>query len=232
MEVRDTGGLMNRTTRSVVIEKEEPVAAFSYSPSDPTTQDTVDFTDESYDIDGNIRSWTWRFGDGEVSYERNPSHQYEDDGDYEVELSIRDNDGLKGSVSKKITVLNVPPEIVSIEHSPADPTTLDVVEFTGNSEDPDGATGDWQWDFGDGSTSIEMNTSHEYEDNGAYTVQLTVTDDDGAVSNATAEVEVLSSSDQKGNKKENTGDIALVLLLVVILLIVVSGFLWLRMKRH
>src|SRR5699024_9066384 len=34
------------------------------------------------------------------------------------------------------------------------------------------------WDFGDGSTSTEENPVHVYTEQGSYTVQLTVTDED------------------------------------------------------
>ena len=44
------------------------------------------------------------------------------------------------------------------------------VQFTDTSTGP--AT-QWQWDFGDGTTSIEQNPSHEYTAPGDYTVTLT-----------------------------------------------------------
>jgi len=53
-----------------------PIANFSYSPLNPITADTIQFTDLSYDLDGNIVSWLWEFGDGSYSYKQNPSHQY------------------------------------------------------------------------------------------------------------------------------------------------------------
>ena len=34
----------------------------------------------------------------------------------------------------------------------------------------------WAWDLGDGSSSDEMNPTHTYNDQGYYTVSLTVTD--------------------------------------------------------
>jgi PKD repeat protein/glucose/arabinose dehydrogenase len=47
------------------------------------------------------------------------------------------------------------------------------VSFTDVSTVP-GATA-WAWDFGDGATSTEQNPMHTYEEDGVYTVRLTVT---------------------------------------------------------
>ena len=41
---------------------------------------------------------------------------------------------------------------------------------------------EWAWDFGDGSTSAEENPIHTYEEDGTYTVSLTVTTDIGTES--------------------------------------------------
>lgn len=40
-----------------------PIADFTFSPTSPTTQDTIQFTDQSSDTDGTIASWNWDFGD-------------------------------------------------------------------------------------------------------------------------------------------------------------------------
>ena len=49
-----------------------------------------------------------------------------------------------------------------------------------------------EWDFGDGSAAIAgtLTPSHIYSDNGIYTVTLTVTDNDGAISSDTLSVTV------------------------------------------
>ena len=39
-----------------------------------------------------------------------------------------------------------------------------------------GAVATWSWEFGDGVTSTEQNPTHVYEEEGVYTVSLTVTD--------------------------------------------------------
>ena len=54
------------------------------------------------------------------------------------------------------------------------------VSFDGSqSTSPNGNIVSYEWDFGDGSTSIRMKTSHIFTSAGEYTVTLTVTDDHG-----------------------------------------------------
>jgi len=75
-------------------ENQPPEADFSYSPPNPTTLDIVTFTDTSTDPDGTIVNLTWDFGDGNFSYERNPTHIYPASGDYTVTLTVVDELGL------------------------------------------------------------------------------------------------------------------------------------------
>ncbi len=66
--------------------------------------------------------------------------------------------------------------------------------FTDASTDTDGTIASWSWDFGDGSISTEQNPSHTYVANGTYTVQLTVTDDQGATGTTSQAVTVNDGS--------------------------------------
>ncbi len=59
-----------------VVINQPPVADFTWAPSNPTTQDIVQFTDLSYDPVGDIVNWTWDFGDGNSSFDQHPTHQY------------------------------------------------------------------------------------------------------------------------------------------------------------
>jgi hypothetical protein len=45
---------------------------------------------------GNIDSWSWDFGDGFSSTEKNPSHQYNQAGTYQVCLTVKDVDNTGG----------------------------------------------------------------------------------------------------------------------------------------
>jgi thermitase len=73
-------------------ENEKPTALFNSTIVDLK----VDFTDRSFDKDGNIAAWSWEFGDGGgTSIEQNPSHTYQDAGKYTVKLTVTDNrDGV------------------------------------------------------------------------------------------------------------------------------------------
>lgn len=74
------------------------------------------------------------------------------------------------------------------------------VTFSDASSDSDGTIISWSWIFGDGSTSTAQNPTHTYSSAGTYTVQLTVTDNEGATGSSSQNVTV---SDQA------TGDILL-----------------------
>ena len=50
------------------------------------------------------------------------------------------------------------------------------VSFTNTSYDPDGDPMVFNWDFGDGSFSMEQNPVHTYDAAGDYTVLLTASD--------------------------------------------------------
>jgi hypothetical protein len=69
------------------------------------------------------------------------------------------------------------------------------VHFTDASSDSDGTIVSRAWDFGDGNTSAETDSSHAYAAAGTYTATLTVTDDDGAPSIATRTVTVAAVVD-------------------------------------
>lgn len=62
-------------------------------------------------------------------------------------------------------------------------------DFDGTgSTDIDGSIQSYAWDFGDGATSTDAITGHEYSSSGEYEVSLVVTDDDGATDEITTQV--------------------------------------------
>ena len=163
----------------VVAANLPPVADFSYLPLEPTTQDEINFTDQSSDPDGEVVAWSWDFGDGSTSDIQSPSHRYAKSGHYTVTLTVTDDCGKTDEASQKISVKNVAPT-ANFNYTPEKPTDLDTIQFTDLSSDPDGEIVKWLWNFDDGTTSDVQTPSHRYADDGEYVVKLTVTDDDGA----------------------------------------------------
>jgi|GEM_PF-7100698 len=53
----------------------------------------------SYDVDGNIISYIWDFGDGFTGIGMRPTHTYTLGGNYTVTLTVTDNEGAKNSTS-------------------------------------------------------------------------------------------------------------------------------------
>lgn len=65
------------------------------------------------------------------------------------------------------------------------------IQFDGSSSyDSDGTIVSYSWDFGDGQSGTGINPSHAYAASGLYNVTLTVTDNVGGTSRATASVSI------------------------------------------
>ncbi|MCD6573676.1 MAG: PKD domain-containing protein [Thermoplasmata archaeon] len=190
LTVRDDDGATNSTTKQIVVSNVPPVANFIYSPSNPTDLDIVHFTDLSYDNDGFIVNWTWSFGDGEISYEQNPSHKYADDGTYNVTLTVTDDDGATNSTTKQIVVSNVPP-VANFTWHPANPKVEQNITFDASlSYDSDGNIVNYTWQFGN-SVAYGRVVIHSYAYVGKYNVTLIVTDNDGATAIVTKSIKVI-----------------------------------------
>ena len=66
--------------------------------------------------------------------------------------------------------------------------------FTDASSDLDGLVASWSWAFGDAGTATTQSVSHAYGAAGTYTVQLTVTDNQGATGTTSQSVTVTAPS--------------------------------------
>jgi len=91
---------------------QNPIASFTYSPVNPFTLETVTFNaSTSYDPDGNIVSYKWDFGDGNITTVTIPiiTHTYttaQSTVNYTVTLTVTDNEGSIGSASQIVPVTN------------------------------------------------------------------------------------------------------------------------------
>jgi endonuclease/exonuclease/phosphatase family metal-dependent hydrolase len=99
-----------------------------------------------------------------------------------------------------IQVLSTPPPPpsnqvpqVSISAAPNTGTSPLLVTFTSSAYDPDGYITSYQWNFGDGKTSLAANPTNTYQSAGTYTARLMVTDNGGATTTASIQINVGSA---------------------------------------
>ncbi|MEM3341854.1 MAG: NosD domain-containing protein, partial [Thermoplasmata archaeon] len=81
-----------------------PQASFSANVFNGSAPLTVNFTSTSTDPDGTILSYRWNFGDGNTSTQQNATHTFTQPGNYDVKLTVIDDDGLSASYNRTITV--------------------------------------------------------------------------------------------------------------------------------
>ena len=148
----------------------------------------------------NALSISWNFGDGANSSEHNPEHTYLSEGNYTVTLTTSNKNGTD-SMSTRITVLEykiIPTAEFNV--NTASGYAPLVVQFTDNSQNAI----NWNWDFGDGTTSTEQNPAHTYSEAGNYAVNLIVSNANGTASK-TATITVQSSSDSGSSGGSSSG---------------------------
>jgi Tol biopolymer transport system component/chitodextrinase len=166
------------------VSNQDPVAVFT-PPATPYAGVAARFSDTSSDTDGTVVAWSWDFGDGGASPDRNPEHLYATAGIYTVRLTVTDDDGATDSTTRSVVVV-VPPPIPPVASfaPPANARAGQPAAFVNLSTDADGTIVSQEWNFGDGESSTDANPVHVYADPGEYTASLTVTDDDGETDTA------------------------------------------------
>lgn len=118
--------------------------------------------------------YKWNFGDGGVSYEREPIWIYDVDGEYMVTMKVTDKTGKTSSWSVTIRVYPRPKANFEITPDKA-VLPIDEIRFSNFST---GATS-YRWSFGDGETSTDYQPVHKYVKYGKYDVSLVAFSENG-----------------------------------------------------
>ncbi|MEZ4958502.1 MAG: PKD domain-containing protein [Saprospiraceae bacterium] len=151
-------------------------ANFESSPACPNAP--VEFIDRSIFVTGaSITGWTWDFGDpgsgaANTSSLQDPTHIYNVPGSYPVTLTLTEASGCQVSFTKNITVFTPPSVNFAL------PTlTCENAALPFNAIVPANVASVY-WEFGepssgDGNSSELVNSFHEFDAPGPYTVTLT-----------------------------------------------------------
>ncbi len=190
--VVDNAGGIDIRHRPVTVVNAPPVAVLTRTCNGLGC--TFDASGSS-DPDGTIARYSWSFGDGTTSPwgASMANHTYAAAGTYTVTLTVTGNNYGTATESQTFSVarINAPPVAW---YTPAC-VGLSCSFNASGSWDPDGTIASYAWNFGDGTTGSGATASRTYVAGGTYTVQLTVTDNDGATTTWTQSVTVVALSE-------------------------------------
>ncbi|MCR9173115.1 MAG: PKD domain-containing protein [bacterium] len=146
-----------------------PVADYTYTANCNNNQVLVQFTDASTISNGTINFWFYDFGGQGTSATANPLQPFASNGDFTVLHYVETTDGCRDSISQ---IVSIPPApIANFSYNTNNGLNIGAVfNFINTSTN---ATS-YDWDFGNGNTSIDEDPNNTYFANGNYLVTLTV----------------------------------------------------------
>lgn len=213
LTVTDDLGQPATTTQSVVVgSPPSPTARFTFSPTQPTVNETVVYSaSTSSTAQGQtITDYFWNFGDDpscpavsgappSTCYVQTSapviSHPFARAGNFNVNLVVRDSAGRIGSTSNTVPVGSGNPVPV-ITVSPPSPVRGSAAIFDGTGTTTSGGAtiASYTWTFGDNTASQTGSvTTHTYASSlpaGTYVVRLTVVDNQNRSGTTTVTVTV------------------------------------------
>ncbi|WNZ29620.1 MAG: PKD domain-containing protein [Candidatus Bathyarchaeota archaeon] len=223
--ITDSIGVTDEDTCIIRVMNKAPIASFTFSPENPSIYDSINIIDHSYDSDGTITSWFWDFGDGTNSTEQNPTHTFKEKNEYQITLTVTDNQGAEDSKTQTLTMTNLPPE-ACFECNTTDFQIGKEIQFLDNSTDPENKLVSWLWDFGDGNSSNLQTPTHKFLEKGDYNVTLTVADDENANSTYIITISVIEQIE------DNTATLWILAVAAIAVASVVFVTLFLRNRKQ
>ena len=189
--VTDDRGATASTTRQLAVTTPNQPPKASFTTTATTLTVAVDAS-ATADADGTVASYAWGFGDGATGSGATASHTYARAGTYTVRLTVTDDQGATDTATHDVVV--PAPNAAPTASFTVTPSGSAVTVDGSGSSDTDGTVASYAWDFGDGGSGTGSTAQHTYAAAGAYTVRLTVTDDQGATGSATESVTVAAST--------------------------------------
>ncbi len=177
-------GCKDTIAKNVVVH---PLPEVDYSTTNVCDGSIVSYADlTTIPITDTLQSWTWDFDDNStVDTNQNTSHLYTDPGSYSVQLVVVSSFGCIDSTAKT-SIVN-PNPVVDFGANDSTGCEPFCVSFQDSSSIITGNNVAWLWNFGDtSSTSNLQNSLFCYHNDSVYspmyyTISLTVTSDSGCV---------------------------------------------------
>ena len=156
-----------------------------------------DFTDvcSGFDIQlGNLstlssgtKSYKWDFGDGLFSFDETPSKTYVTAGQYDVELTVVSDQSCEDSITKQVTVYDLPVAEFTLNDTCANTT----VSLANTSSIVSTDVLSYLWSLGDNTVSTDTDPIKSYVIEGDYDVKLVVTSDKSCTDSVTESITIM-----------------------------------------
>ncbi|AKB81516.1 Cell surface protein [Methanosarcina barkeri 3] len=186
-----------------VIQATPPSADFTSNRTEGSRPLNIAFKDISTGLPD---SWSWNFGDGNTSADKNPVHVYSSDGVYTVTLKVTNSKGSNSTQKINYITVSTKPPLSNFYSNITSGNIPLTVQFTDTST---GSPASWNWNFGDGTNSTEQNPIHTYFSAGTYNVTLVVSNING-ITSKTATINACENGDPNsgsdGSSEESSHD--------------------------
>ncbi len=157
------------TATIVITVYPQPYVHFEHNETNCMGQE-IQFVNNSVGVSGNY----WDFGDGDTSTLNNPVHVYDSPGTYTITLvGVSFGEQCENEYISTITINDTP----APDFDPS--TTYGCAPLEVSFENTSSNALFYEWDFGDGNTSIQTSPTHTFEEAGTYQVTLLATDVNG-----------------------------------------------------
>lgn len=194
-------GCADSISRPIFV-KETPLPDFV---SDNTRSCKTPFTVKFSNLTPGDNTYVWDFGDGTGSTDINPNHTYTDSGSYTVTLIAASINGCSDTIKKTqyiqvglpVITFNDLPQMGCVPLTISPSSTIAVREPVTN----------YQWDFGDGTTSTAKNPTHTYSTPGTYDISLIITTVSGCTDTLTMPEAVRAGSKPRASFTVNPTDV-------------------------
>ncbi|MCK4570972.1 PKD domain-containing protein [Candidatus Bipolaricaulota bacterium] len=211
LTVIDDEGEVDSQQVAIVVTDAPPIAKASVNNEAPLPGVAVIFAATgSYDVQGDIVSYHWEFGDGETGIGETVQHTYNEGKYYVVTLTVTDEAGLMAQARLGMSVQpgqtsggcsdgscgddDTPYAIITSNWSCSGAQVDEPIQFDGTASRPAiGKIITYSWDFGDGTSESGAIVTHAYNSQNTYIIKLTVIDEGGGVDTAIGSVRVNST---------------------------------------
>jgi gliding motility-associated-like protein len=176
LSVNSSGGCTSNASHTIIIS-ETPIANFS--ANSPCENMATQFLDLTNTNGSTIDTWDWNFGDLNTDVVQNPAHVYANSGIFNTTLIVTTTEGCGDTITLPVDVHPAPlADFSSTIECWGDPVPFtDLSTITGGD-----IITNWDWNFGDGNTSIQQNPQNIFTVfNDTFAVQLVVTTNFGCV---------------------------------------------------